>query len=214
MLRASRPTALQGACSLAVGTGAAGACHPCRALPPPYPPPQTAATTSTVGTSLGTAGAAMAKMGAATDVKQMQKTMMQFGWVGAPLLPASVSASGCQASPVAAIVCARVCRDCRLDIVRTARVRQKCALSPLLRHPALGCRCMPGRATTAPGPDPASSNGASPPGQAPPPCSRENAKMEMAGEMMDSAIEDALDGDGVEEETEDVVAQVCVCGGG
>ncbi|KAL4431015.1 hypothetical protein ABPG75_006271 [Micractinium tetrahymenae] len=76
----------------------------------------TAATTSTVGTSLGTAGKAMAQMGAATDVKQMQKNMMQFG--------------------------------------------------------------------------------------------RENAKMEMTGEMMDSAIEDALDGDGVEEETDDVMAQV------
>ena len=41
-----------------------------------------------------------------------------------------------------------------------------------------------------------------------PTLSRENAKMEMTGEMMDSALEDALDGDGVEEETEDVMAQV------
>lgn len=37
--------------------------------------------------------------------------------------------------------------------------------------------------------------------------SRENAKMEMTGEMMDSAIEDALDGDGAEEEADDVMAQ-------
>ncbi|KAI3433510.1 hypothetical protein D9Q98_003321 [Chlorella vulgaris] len=38
--------------------------------------------------------------------------------------------------------------------------------------------------------------------------SRENAKMEMTGEMMDDALEDALDGDGVEEETDEVVSQV------
>lgn len=32
--------------------------------------------------------------------------------------------------------------------------------------------------------------------------------MEMTGEMMDDALEDALDGDGVEEETDEVVSQV------
>ncbi|EFN59444.1 hypothetical protein CHLNCDRAFT_138002 [Chlorella variabilis] len=37
--------------------------------------------------------------------------------------------------------------------------------------------------------------------------SRENAKMEMTGEMMDAAVEDAL-GDDVDEETDDVMAQV------
>ena len=42
--------------------------------------------------------------------------------------------------------------------------------------------------------------------------SRENAKMEMAGEMVDGALEDALDGDGVEEETDEMVNQVR-CGG-
>ena len=38
--------------------------------------------------------------------------------------------------------------------------------------------------------------------------------MEMAGEMMDSALEDALDGDEVEEETEGVVAQASRAGHG
>ncbi|PSC73754.1 vacuolar sorting-associated 2-like protein 3 [Micractinium conductrix] len=76
----------------------------------------TAATTSMMGQSLGQAGAAMAKVGAAADPRKVQHTMAQF--------------------------------------------------------------------------------------------SRENAKMEMAGEMMDGALEDALDGDGVEDETEEVVAQV------
>lgn len=38
--------------------------------------------------------------------------------------------------------------------------------------------------------------------------SRENAKMEMTGEMMDGALEDALDFEGLEDETEGVMAQV------
>lgn len=76
----------------------------------------TAASTSMVGQSMGTATKAMTAMGASADVKQMQKNMMAF--------------------------------------------------------------------------------------------SRENAKMEMTGEMMDSALEDVMDGEGVEDESDEVVAQV------
>ena len=40
---------------------------------------------------------------------------------------------------------------------------------------------------------------------------RENAKMDMAGEMMDDALDSAFDTDEMEDETDDVMNQVNIC---
>ena len=48
-------------------------------MPPRRAAPQTAASTSMVGQTMGTAGKAIAAMGAAADMQKMQQDMMVFG---------------------------------------------------------------------------------------------------------------------------------------
>ena len=114
---------------------------------------QTAATTSMMGQSLGQAGAAMAKVGAAADPRKVQHTMAQFRWVG-------------------------------VGVGGRTRVRAV---------EGIACGAAAGSArwgwTPAAPPPPRLIPSGPPPPLRPLPCSsRENAKMEMAGEMMDGYV--------------------------
>ena len=174
---------------------------------------QTTAATSTVGQSMATATSAMKAVGAAADPQKMVETMQKFSRRALPL-----------ALPVFQRPLPFMCllRQSLLELSGQHGLPDECIhqaesvqlsdwVGSTLRLSTSGsgaCLCSCTRSRTYDVRRQINRSAW--------PC-RENAQMDMAGEMMDDTLDDALDGADAEDETNDVVnqarscAMICVC---